>query len=117
MGGEPYQLVLHAKMYAIGDKYVVDGLKELAKEKFERSCNSHWDTEYFAPATHFAFSSTLDSGRGLRAVIIRTICDHINILNKPEVMALLHEFNDLAVSLLEKNAKAIGWTRPKPADV
>lgn len=116
MGGEPEQLLLHAKMYSAGDKYIVDGLKELAKEKFERSCNSHWDAEYFAPAAHYAFSSTVDSDRGLRDLVIKSIGNHINLLNKPEVEALLYEFNDLAVGLLKRNARVIGWTRPEPAD-
>ncbi|KAF3040374.1 hypothetical protein E8E11_002083 [Didymella keratinophila] len=113
----PKQAGFHYQFPHTCDKHVIDGLKELAKETFKRSCNSHWDTKYFAPATHFAFSSTLNCDKGLRAVIIRTIRDHNNFLNKPKVIALLHKFNNLAVSLLEKNAKAISWTRPEPANV
>lgn len=103
-------------MYAIGDKYIVDGLKELARGKFARCCNLHWDSEYFATAAHYAFSSTVDNDRGLRDLVIKTMGDHINLLNKPEIEALLYEFNDLAVGLLKKNAKAIGWRRSKLAD-
>jgi hypothetical protein len=111
MGGKPDQLPPHAKMYSIGNKYIVDGLEELAKQKFERSCNSYWDTEHFDPAAHYVFSSTIDSDRGLLNLVIRTMCDHINILNKPEIEALLYESNDIAVGLLKVKAQAIMWNR------
>ena len=39
--GGPELMVLHAKMYALGEKYVVEGLKTLAKEKFARACGFH----------------------------------------------------------------------------
>jgi hypothetical protein len=33
------------------------------------------------------------------------------LLNKPEVEALLNEFNGLAVDLLKKRGKEMGWMR------
>jgi hypothetical protein len=112
MNGNSDQLVLHAKMYEIADKYDVDGLEQLAQEKLRRSCNSHWDTKHFAPAAHYAFSTTPESDMGLRDIVVDVIADHIDMLNSFAVEALLTEFNGVAVALLKRNAKAIGWTIP-----
>ncbi|KAF3011199.1 hypothetical protein E8E13_011606 [Curvularia kusanoi] len=111
MVDEPEQMMFHAKMYEIGEKYVVGGLKELAREKFKRSCDSHWDTPHFAAAVRYVFSSTAEDDTGLRNITIKTISTHINVLNKPEINALLNEFNDLAVGLLEGNAALLRWDR------
>jgi hypothetical protein len=99
---EAVELLLHAKMYEIGDKYDVDGLKELAREKFAWACNLYWDSEYFAPATYYAFSTTPDEDTGLREVVSETLFDHMDLLDKPEVEAVLNEFNGLAVGLLKR---------------
>lgn len=108
MDGGADQLLLHAKMYEIGDKYNVVGLKPLAQEKFARSCNLHWNTEHFAPAANYAFSTTPENDHGLRDIVSKTISDHIGLLNKPAVEAVLNEFNGLAVSVLKMKAKATG---------
>ena len=102
-------MLLHAKMYEIGEKYVVHGLKQLAQDKFERSCTMHWHTPHFAIATHHVFSSTVEDDKGLRDIAVKTISDHIAILNNPEVEALLDEFNGLAAGLLREKAAEIGW--------
>ena len=102
-------MLLHAKMYEIGEKYVVHGLKQLAQDKFERSCTAHWHTSHFAVATHHVFSSTVEDDKGLRDIAVKTISDHIAILNNPEVEALLDEFNGLAAGLLREKAAEIGW--------
>jgi hypothetical protein len=107
--GDANQLLLHSKMYQMGDKYDVAGLKDLAREKFLRSCTEHWNSEYFAPAAQHAFSTTIDGDMGLREIIINLISEHMRLLNKPEVVALLDEFSGLAVGLLKKRAKDLGW--------
>jgi hypothetical protein len=104
-------VLLHAKMYEIGDKYDVVGLKELAREKFIRSCAEHWNSDHFAPAVHYAFSTTPDDDKGLRDVISKTLFDHIDLIDKPEVEVILNESNGLAVGLLKR--LKTGWRRYK----
>jgi hypothetical protein len=36
----------------------------------------------------------------------------MDLLNKPEIQALLNEFNGLAVGLLNLRAKELGWIKP-----
>lgn len=103
------QLLLHAKMYEIGDKYDVVGLKQLALEKFRQACLLYWNCDDFAPAAHHAFTTTPEQDKGLRDVVSNTISQHMTLLRKPAIEALLNEFNGLAVGLLKAHGKNLGW--------
>jgi hypothetical protein len=104
-------MLIHAKMYEIGDKYDVVGLKELTLDKFLRSCDKYWDDDHFGPAAHHAFTTTTEDDMGLRDIVSNVISEHMDLLNKPEVISLLHEFNGLATGILERRAKDLGWTK------
>ncbi|KAF2846096.1 hypothetical protein T440DRAFT_511104 [Plenodomus tracheiphilus IPT5] len=104
-------MLLHAKMYEIGDKYDVTGLKDLSKHNFHLSCISHWNDDTFASSAHYAFSTTPDEDKGLRDIVSQTIADHMVLLNKPAVEAILNEFNGLAVGILKTRAKDLGWIK------
>lgn len=104
-------MVLHAKVYELGEKYFVKGLKQLAQDKFARSCKFHWNTSHFAAAVEHVFASTVESDTGLRDIVIKIISDRVNVLNMPEMAATLHRFNDLTVGLLKSKAALIGWDR------
>ncbi|KAF2622838.1 hypothetical protein BU25DRAFT_351311, partial [Macroventuria anomochaeta] len=93
------QLLLHARMYKLGDKYTVIDLKELAREKLSRAC------EHFAPAVRCAFSTTPDTNVVLRSIIINVPSKHVEISGKPDIEILLHEFNDPAVGLPKRRTK------------
>jgi hypothetical protein len=110
--GDATRLLLHAKMYEIGDKYDVNGLKELSREKYLRSCAKFWDSEEFAAAAHYAMSTTPEGDKGLRDIISNTISQHMQMLNKAAIETLLTEFNELAVGLLKMRAKDLGWIKP-----
>lgn len=109
--GKADQLLSHAILYEIADKYDVKGLKELAREKFSRACAKFWDTEEFVAAAKHAWSTTPIEDRGLREVIIKTIAEHMNLLNKPDVMELLTEYSGLAVGVMELRARELGWLK------
>jgi len=93
---------VHAKMYEIADKYNIPELKELVKEKFSQACKLLWEAPTFGIAAHYAFSTTPDQDKGLRDIISATIAAHMKaLLEKPEIEALLTEFNGLAYGLLK----------------
>lgn len=106
--GHATQLQLHAQMYELGDKYEVLGLKDLVRGKFLRSCAKYWNNDLFAPAAHYAFSTTPEDDLGLRKAISSVISQHMTILNKPAVEALLAEFNGLALGFLKSRAEELG---------
>ena len=95
-------------MYEIADKYNVDGLKELVKENFDHACQYFWDDAQFAISARHAFSSTLESDKGLRDIICKTIVNHMRqLVDKPEIEALLTEFNGLAYGLLKSEIRDV----------
>ncbi|KAL6703611.1 hypothetical protein ACN47E_009471 [Coniothyrium glycines] len=109
VNGNSEQMLLHAKMYELADKYDVIGLKVLAKEKFERACGHFWNASCFGTAAHHAFSTTPEADQGLRRIISTTISKHMELIEKPEVKVLLTEFNGLALGILEEKIIENGW--------
>jgi hypothetical protein len=98
--GTAEDLLLHTKMYEIGDKYEVIGLKDLAKDKFKASCKRFWNTSSFAIAARHAFSTTVEDDKGLRDIVSTTISEHLELVDDPEVRAVMTEFNGLALGIL-----------------
>lgn len=109
INGPADQLLLHAKMYEIGDKYDVVGLKELSKEKFDCACRHFWDDPAFPVAAHHAFSTTVDKDKGLRDIVSKTISSHMELLKKGEIRVLMTEVNGLALGVLLEKAEQVKW--------
>lgn len=65
-------LAVHARVYAIADKYGVSLLKDLAKEKFASALKNTKvsDIPSFITAIEIIYTSTLGSDRGLRDCIL-----------------------------------------------
>lgn len=56
--GTPSQLRLHSQMYTIADKYIIAGLGDLAKMKFEAASVMFYDTADFGKAAEHTFTTT-----------------------------------------------------------
>ena len=93
-------------MYEIADKYDVVGLNDLAKEKFEKACGCFWNDPVFPTAAGHAFSSTPDKDVGLRDVVIETIANHVNLVNRAEIFEFMADNATVAVSVLKKSVDA-----------
>ncbi|KAF3011202.1 hypothetical protein E8E13_011609 [Curvularia kusanoi] len=109
--GKAEDLLLHAKMYEIGDKYEVAGLRDIAKDKFNVSCKHFWNTTSFGLAAKHVFSTTVEDDKGLRDIVSATISDHIELVNDPEVDKVMIEHNGLAVGVLQAKIKEGGWNK------
>ncbi|KAF2107104.1 hypothetical protein BDV96DRAFT_590110 [Lophiotrema nucula] len=109
VSGSADQLLVHAQMYELADKYRVNDLTDLAKEKFRRACASFWDTKEFPIAANHAFCTTPDDDKGLRDVVFNTISDHMQLLEKPEIEAMMTQFGWLTFRLLKAKSKEHGW--------
>ena len=99
---------MNARMYEIAERYGVIGLKDLAKYKFGVSCDLFWDNDTFTSTIDYVYSSTIDTDQGLRSVIRKTICKHIQIIKKDEIAAKLDELG-LAMAILEEKMEEQGW--------
>ena len=96
-------------MYEVADKYEVVGLKELAKEKFSRGCKHFWNTPDFHIAADHAFLTTPDNDNGLKDLVSQTIAKHMELIQAPEIRALLMQFNGLALGILYAKSEELGW--------
>lgn len=81
--------VFNAKVYGIADKYDVATLKLQAKEKFKQAAETRWRMDDFPHAITEVYSSTPATDRGLRDMVIRVVCGHIDVFLEKQ------EFNDV----------------------
>ncbi|KAF5709420.1 speckle-type POZ [Fusarium mundagurra] len=79
--GPPANLTLFAKVYALGEKYGIPGLKTIALSKFETLAKAYAQTEDFRLAVHEVYTSTIDQDRGLRDVVVSTVEENLVLLN------------------------------------
>ncbi|KAJ4299737.1 hypothetical protein N0V90_004983 [Kalmusia sp. IMI 367209] len=96
------QLLLHAKVYEIGDKYAVSGLKELAHEKFSRACFQYWMSDEFVVAAQYVYTILPDHDVGLQNTVRDTIAAHRSLVFKASVDEMLAEIPGLARDILKK---------------
>ncbi|EEH04141.1 BTB/POZ domain-containing protein [Histoplasma capsulatum G186AR] len=95
--GDPPSL-FHARMYTIGEKYGISGLKSLAKEKFEAAARHIWCGSTFYSVVRFIYGST---DGGLRDVI--SSLAHRNVASlktQPDFAETLEEFPSFTLDLL-----------------
>ena len=106
---DPKLLLLHSKMYAIGDKYDVAGLKELASTNFRTISNKVWNHEILA---EHVLSSTPDSDVGLRDVLCEMIGLYVELLNKPAFADLLNKHTKFMFKVLRRVCEVKGGLKP-----
>jgi hypothetical protein len=96
-------LTIHASMYALGDKYQVDGLSQLAKEKFESCLHHHAHSEDLITAVQIAYSTTPDSNRGLRDSVMDAFRVHFktDVASIPGAEAKLDTIDELSFLLIK----------------
>jgi len=100
-------LLVHAKVYAIAEKYGIRGLKALAQKKFAAQMAYHWESVEFPEAIQEAYESTLDSDRGLRDIVIQTFRAYPELAQRRDVEAVVKETPGLAWELFR-----VGWGLP-----
>ncbi|KAK8208940.1 hypothetical protein M8818_003903 [Zalaria obscura] len=96
-------LIVHTKMYALGEKYGIPGLKALALVRFEESANIHWRGAEFAEAIPVIYTSTIEQDRGLRdAVVRKTISERTSLLRKVEIETVMKDINQFAYDIVKE---------------
>lgn len=71
--------IVHAKMYAIAEQYQIEGLKELAVDKFIAASEDHFTNEGFYDAIDIVYTTTVGEDLRLRDVVAKYICDDIEV--------------------------------------
>lgn len=104
---ESAHLIIHAKVYAIAEKYAINGLKVLARRKFSSQVKEHLSSEELPLAMQEVYESTVDSDRGLRDIVIQTFRANPDIARRADVETIVKETPNLAWELFR-----VGWGLP-----
>lgn len=75
-----YAPTLHPTIYAVADKYDVNGLKEFAASMFEKSCAEAHDPVFSPDVVRKIYDTTVEADCKLRDLIIRTSVKHYDEL-------------------------------------
>ncbi|KAI9800758.1 MAG: hypothetical protein M1833_003175 [Piccolia ochrophora] len=73
-------LLVNVHMYAMGDNYAIEGLKDLAKAKFSTRVEKAWDTIDFPLAIPLVYTTTPDHDRGLQDAVTENAQNHLHVL-------------------------------------
>lgn len=88
-------LCLHAKVYAIAEKYQISGLKEMAHRSFSFLVPRTISPHNFAEASEIAYTMTVDSDRGLRDLVVDVLFSKSQFLEDEALKKLLKRLPDL----------------------
>jgi speckle-type POZ protein len=80
--------VVHAQVYAMGDKYLIPALKDYSKECFRRSLSTQTGND-LANSIAEAYSNTVESDRGLRDVSIEAAVIRLGRLTSDKAFSAL----------------------------
>ncbi len=95
-------LILNASMYALADRYDIEHLKTLAKEKFLDLVNRHAIDDTFTGAVYVVYNSTLPSDRGLRDCIAPKMRKNWVALRKNDTfMDVVKSNGDIAIDMVD----------------
>jgi hypothetical protein len=92
----PSSVILHSRMYALGDYYGINKLKDYALAKFSTAAKLHFTCKEFAEAIYIVYTSTVPQDRGLRDMVTEVFENNLDLLENPEIEARGREIPDLA---------------------
>ena len=87
-------------MYAVADFYSALNLKKLTNKKFRDAVREYWNSNDFTKAVEVVYTTTTAEDRGLRQVVKRVLMNRRELLDKPEIEAVMKEVPDLAFDVL-----------------
>ncbi|KAK5999008.1 hypothetical protein PT974_01394 [Cladobotryum mycophilum] len=101
-------LLQHARVYALAEKYDVRSLKFLAARKFRRECVQWFNHPQCAVAAREVYSTTPDHDRGLRDTVTVIIWCNRKLLNRKDIQTVMKESLlafDIVISLYKNRKK------------
>jgi hypothetical protein len=87
----PANLHLHAKVYALGEKYSIEPLKALALSKFEFDIRTIGQKDDFLAAIREAYTSTIETDRPLRDAVVAFLRKQKHLLKRDYMKTVLKE--------------------------
>ncbi|KAB5531395.1 hypothetical protein GE09DRAFT_1146941 [Coniochaeta sp. 2T2.1] len=99
-------LVIHSRVYALGEKYAVEGLMAVALAKFVSEAKVHWESKDFLQAVEYIYSATPEHDRGLRDAVKDVFYkNRWDLMHNEDAMRCLREVPDLAYDVFIHTCK------------
>jgi hypothetical protein len=95
-----FELTFHSKVYTLAEKCWIDDLKDVAIQKFRVAASQDWNLYDFVSAAREVYTGTVDTDRGLKDVIVNTLCDRRGIMDDKVVKDLVKELHPLAYDMV-----------------
>ncbi|KAF7859656.1 hypothetical protein EAF04_008735 [Stromatinia cepivora] len=87
------RLLINTMVYIIGDKYDIQGLKTLAKRKYEAAIDTEWNTPSFSASLELIYEELPESDTCLTSLALQTAGKHVKELKDKEEFASLCKNN------------------------
>ncbi|KAL2272143.1 hypothetical protein FJTKL_07593 [Diaporthe vaccinii] len=94
-----FALTFHSKVYTLAEKCWIDELKDVAVQKFRLAASQNWGLDDFISAAREVYTGTVETDRGLKDVIVKTLCDRRGIMDDEAVQNLVKELHALAYDM------------------
>ncbi|PGH09790.1 hypothetical protein GX51_00477 [Blastomyces parvus] len=103
---QPYEALLNARLYAMGDKYGIESLRKCARVEFDTwaaQVDVIEDINEFPAIINEVFSSTPSNDRGLRDIAVSLLVDNAGAaLNSQELCNVLVQLPELLMEILKR---------------
>ena len=106
-------LIVHARLYILGDKYDIPSLKELASRNYSEIVASRWNTKAFPESAEIIYNNIVVERDMLKDLIYEKARSEIlTLINEPKFEGLLRRTNDFAadilISLIKNEKQKVG---------
>jgi hypothetical protein len=100
---EDFQCLLHnAEVYVIGDKYDVEGIKQLALAKYKTAVAVYWNSASFVASLRLMYEETRETDSAMKDIAIKAAGEHVHsLVDRGEFVALYKENGEIAFDILK----------------
>lgn len=95
-------VVMHATVYALAVKYMIQNLKSLAAYKFVSAVREHWNQKRSAEAVRIIYTTTPEDAKDLRELVEDILVEKRDLLSDPNVKDVMLEDGGLTHRLVHK---------------
>lgn len=94
-------LIVHAKLYILGDKYDIPSLKELAARNYGEAVATQWNTKAFSESGEIIYDNIVVERDMLKDIIYEKARNNIaTLITEPRFEGFLRRANDFAADIL-----------------
>ncbi|KAK3313578.1 hypothetical protein B0H66DRAFT_643102 [Apodospora peruviana] len=93
------ETLIHVKVYALGVRYSIGGLKTVALRKFDRQAWQYWATDEFRQAMEEVYTSTAAQDRTMRDIVLEIFDTHSELCSREAVGEVLKKVPGLDYEL------------------